>query len=132
MTYVNIVGKSKEKAMEALRDLSVDMPEVCVMDKAIYSQLREAYPIERGGFIYEPSQSMMNLDDGILTLFRGTERVGHFNCDQVISGKTEMLGEEDFFFEWSKVPSKDQINELKDKIENALKPFDVKYTISNK
>jgi hypothetical protein len=132
ITYIKINGKKREEALQALRVLSVDLPKVCVMDKAIYSGLKDAYPLERGGFIYEPSQSMMNLDEGLLTLFRGSERVGHLECSQVISGKSDKLGDYDFFFEWIEKPNEAQIKELEKDIEKAIKPFDVKYEIHNK
>ena len=132
ITYVKLQGEPKEKAMEALSDLSLDIPEVCVMDKALYSQLKDVYEIERGGFIYNPQQSVMNLDEGILTLFRGTNRVGHLKCHEVISKEGGKLGEYDMFYEWFEPPTKDQLKDLTERIDKVLKPLKAKYTLSTK
>jgi hypothetical protein len=132
ISYVKLQGEKRDQALETLRDLSLDIDEVCIMDKAIYSQLKKAYPIERGGFIYGPGEAMMNLDEGILTLFRGTERVGHRICHDVISKRGEDLGEHDFFFEWFETPNQKQMDDLINKIAEALKAIDMKYTIFNK
>ena len=76
--------------------------------------------------------NMMNLDEGLLTLFRGTERVSHRKCVEVLSSKGEKLGDYDFFFEWFKVPDKAQIDKLKEEIDEVLEPLDVEYTITTK
>ena len=130
LTFVEIDGKDYKKALTALRELSLDMPKVCIMDKSLYSQLKQAYTIERGGgFIYDPQMAMMNLDEGLLTLFRGIDRVAEKACAEIISGKIDRLGEHDFLFEWLKEPSKDQIDVLSKDIKKVLEPLDVEYSI---
>ena len=101
------------------------------MDQALYSQLKDTYPIERGGWIYEPQMAMMNLDEAILTMFRGAERVGHLKCDTVISKKGHKLGDSDVIFDWNKKPTKEQMASLEKQIDEALKPLNVKYTLKN-
>lgn len=130
ITFVKITGEDYTKALDALRDLSLDMPEVCIMDKAIFSELDKSYPIEIGSeFIYSPQMSMMNLDEALLSLFRGVERVAHKKCTEVLSTKVDQLKEHDFFFEWVKTPTQKQINELADEIRETLEPFNVEYKI---
>lgn len=130
LTFVEISGDDYKKALDALRELSLDMPKVCIMDKTLYSQLKKVYTIERGGgFIYDPQMAMMNLDEGLLTLFRGVDRVAHKACAEIISGKIDRLGEHDFLFEWLKEPSQEQIDALNKDIKKVLDPLDVEYSI---
>jgi 5,10-methylenetetrahydrofolate reductase len=50
----------------------------------------------------------------------------------VISNKGERLGEYDFFFEWFKPPTTDQVEALIEKIDETLEPLGVRYTITTK
>jgi hypothetical protein len=53
-------------------------------------------------------------------------------CDTIISKSGESLGEYDFYYEWFKKPTVAQIQELIEKIDEALTPTKVKYTITTK
>jgi len=44
-------------------------------------------------------------------------------CGKIISKSGEGLGEYDFFFEWFTKPTTDQVNELIEKIDEALAPL---------
>jgi len=53
-------------------------------------------------------------------------------CSNIISGSGQVLGEYDFFFEWFKDPSTEQLNDLIEKIDTALAPVGCRYTITTK
>jgi hypothetical protein len=53
-------------------------------------------------------------------------------CSNIISKSGERLGDYDFFFEWFTEPTMDQINQLMEKIDEALTPLGCKYTITTK
>ncbi len=53
-------------------------------------------------------------------------------CGKIISKSGEMLGDYDFFFEWFKNPSQAEINQLIEKIDEALSPLGCSYTITTK
>ena len=115
-SFVKIYGPPILKAIKALEKIAVDTPEVCIMDTII-------------------SQDLPKFDDisGTLEYFGAipteitTER-----CNNIISKSGEMLGEHDFFFEWFTDPNMDQLNELIEKIDEALAPLGCKYTLTTK
>ena len=51
-------------------------------------------------------------------------------CDTIISKSGEKLGEYDFFFEWLEKPYTEQLNDLIEKIDEALAPLGSSYTIT--
>jgi len=53
-------------------------------------------------------------------------------CNTIISKSAEMLGENDFFFEWFSKPTMDQLNDLIKKIDEALTPLGCRYMITTK
>jgi len=53
-------------------------------------------------------------------------------CSTIISKSGESLGEYDFFFEWFKEPTMDEMNTLIEKVDEALESLGVKYTITTK
>jgi len=104
------------KAIKALENVAVDMPEVCIMDTII--SMHE-HTFETVG--------------GTMEYFRELpSEISVERCDTIISKSGEMLGEYDFFFEWFTDPSIDQLNRLIEKIDEALTPLECKYTITTK
>jgi hypothetical protein len=53
-------------------------------------------------------------------------------CNKIISRSGEMLGEYDFFFEWFKDPSMEELNNFIEKIDTVLTPLGCRYTIITK
>jgi len=117
-SYVKLYGPPLLEALNALRSIAVDMPEVCIMDSMISE--------------YTPQ---FDSREGIIDFFRqevGERELTVERCDTIISDSGEALGEYDFFFEWFKEPSMDELNQLIEKIDAALEPLGCKYTITTK
>jgi ASC-1-like (ASCH) protein len=53
-------------------------------------------------------------------------------CNSLISRSGESLGDYDFFFEWLKKPSFEEMNRLIEEMDEALTPYHCLYTIYNK
>jgi hypothetical protein len=53
-------------------------------------------------------------------------------CGKIVSKSGEMLGDHDFFFEWFKNPNQAELNDLIQKIDEALAPLGCRYTITTK
>ncbi|MFH0748387.1 MAG: hypothetical protein V1915_00455 [Candidatus Bathyarchaeota archaeon] len=111
-SYIKIYGPPVSKAIKALEKIAVGTPEVCMMDTILQwdtpntaeetSDYFQPYPIDK-------------------------ER-----CDKIISKSGEQLGDYDFFFEWFRRPSVDELNDLIEKIDDALALLGCKYTITTK
>ena len=53
-------------------------------------------------------------------------------CDNLISKSGESVGEYDFYFEWFKEPTLDELNKLIGKIDEVLAAVGSRYTIMSK
>jgi hypothetical protein len=115
-SYVKVYGPPTLKAIKELEKLAVGMPEVCIMDTIIV-------------------QSETPLDEvtGVMEYFKSLPtEISTERCGNIISKSGEVLGEYDFFFEWFTDPTMDQMNDLIEKIDEALAPLGCKYTITTK
>lgn len=115
-SFIKIYGPPILKALKALEKIAVETPEVCIMDTII-------------------SQSMPSFSDvtGTMEYFSSLPtEITVERCNNIISESGEMLGQYDFFFEWFTEPTMDQLNELVEKIDEALAPLGCKYTITTK
>ena len=115
-SYVKIYGPPTLKAIKELEKLAVDVPEVCIMDTIIV-------------------QSETTLDEvsGVMEYFSSLPtEISMERCGKIISKSGELLGEHDFFFEWFTDPTMEQMNDLIEKIDEALAPLGCKYTITTK
>jgi hypothetical protein len=90
------------------------LPEVCIWDTFI---------------AYSPPS---NNYEGISGYFAELGEVPEKRCSTIISKSGESLGEHDFYFEWFKKPTMDELNNLIEKIDEALAPLGVKYTLTTK
>lgn len=119
ISYVKIFGPPLLKAIKALETVAVDVPEVCIMDTQV---------IGFSGF-----DSAGIGESAIQSLFSsiGVE-VPRERCAKFISKSGEKLGEYDFFFEWFKNPTPQELNSLIEKIDAALTPLGCRYTITTK
>lgn len=114
-SYIKIYGPPVVKAIKALEKVAIDVPEVCIMNTFIES--------------YMPTfDSRM----GAMGYFAGLGEISVERCDKIISRSGEMLGEHDFYFEWFKKPSMAELNNLMEKIDEALTPLGCKYTITTR
>jgi len=104
------------KAIKVLEKIAIDMPEVCIMDTMI---------VESMPSIRDP--------DNIFNYFSSIPAgINVERCDTIISKSGEKLGEYDFFFEWFKEPTMDELNNLIVKIDEALASLGCRYTITTK
>jgi len=119
-SFIKIFGPPVLKAIRELEKIAVEMPEVCIMDAIIASA---------------ESDPMMYSDPEYASGYFGAFYTGEIEverCSNIISKSGERLGEYDFFFEWFTDPTMDQINQLMEKIDEALTPLGCKYTITTK
>jgi hypothetical protein len=114
-SYIKIYGPSVLDAIKALEKLSIDMPQVCIMDALIY----RVFPGAQG------------TSDSQIDFYRVREYLDEFGdvpeerCHKMISKSGESLGDYDFFFEWFEKPSLKDLNDLIVKIDDTLKPLNV-------
>jgi hypothetical protein len=127
ISYIKIFGPPLLKAIQELEKIAIDMPDVCIMDTIMDSSPDFRF-IEYGtsagpDYISSVQRYFAELDYGELEVER---------CSTIISKSGEKLGEYDFFFEWFTEPTIDQLNQLIEKIDEALSPLGCKYTITTK
>ena len=115
-TFIKIYGPPVLKAIRALENISVGMPQVCISDTII----NQAVPVPVSG---EAVRKYFDTTGVVITNQR---------CDKIVSKSGERLGEYDFFFEWFRDPSSEDLNSLIEKIDDALTPLGCKYTITTK
>ena len=125
-SYIKIYGPPVSKAIEALRKIALDFPEVCIMDTGIQAVLGVPTSGIRG-----VGDVTLSSAEGIRTFF-GVPSVDEKRCNTLISKSKESLGEFDFYYEWFKKPSVAQIQDLIIKIDEALASVGVRYTITTK
>lgn len=53
-------------------------------------------------------------------------------CDRIVNSGERIVGDYDFYFEWLKNPSLEQLNGLIQGIDDALEPLGCKYTVTTK
>lgn len=116
VSFIKIYGPPILKAIRELEKIAVDMPEVRLMDTIIM----QADNYE--DLISDPQSYFSSIPVEV-----EIERTGN-----IISDSGIRLGDHDFYFEWVTEPSMEQINNLIEKIDNALAPLECKYTITTK
>ncbi|OGD52786.1 hypothetical protein A3K81_06830 [Candidatus Bathyarchaeota archaeon RBG_13_60_20] len=127
ISYVRIYGPPLLKALKALEKVAVGMPEVCIMDTPIAAHIGISQ-MDLGDRLIEPSLASQ---EGVMKYF-GEGVISGKRCDTIISKSGESLGEYDFYFEWFIKPTMKQVEDLIERIDGALEPLDVKYTITTK
>jgi len=123
------MGPPVHESITALEKVAVEMPEVCMMDPYVEpyagtgdTGVRDAYTGTSTSHqaIKEYFKPLLNreLPDEI--------------CNRLISKTGGSLGEYDFYFEWFRKPTTAEVMELIKKIDTALTPLGVHYTITTK
>ena len=98
------------------------MPEVCIMSFPIEASLGSSYStIGYGG-----------KDDALNISSYFDAKMPEERCDKIISKSGERLGEYDFFFEWFKKPSMEDIMMLIEKIDKVVLETGANYYITTK
>ena len=115
-SLIKIYGPPVLKTIRALEKIAIDMPEVCIMNTVIIDQTPNfADPTYTSDYF------------SVIPVEIEVER-----CDTIISKSGEKLGEYDFFFEWFKEPTMNELNNLIEKVDEALAPIGSQYTITTK
>lgn len=135
-TFVKIEGEPKKEAIEALRKIAVDMPEVCIMD----ANLEEVLGVDMGvthaygarGVPGAGGRGQISSIEMIMNYFGGPSEITEERCQNIISDGDIDLGKYDFVYEWSDKPEPAQRTMLEEKIAKTLKPLDVEYTLKHK
>jgi len=112
-SYIKIYGPPVVKAIKELEKVAIDMPEVCIMTQ----EFAIGPPLGSG-------ESLQN--------YFGPDVISEERCNNIISESRESLGEYDFFFEWFKKPTRDELHMLIEKIDEALSDVGVRYSITTK
>ena len=115
-SFIKIYGPPMMKALKELQKIAVDMPEVKIMDKIISGGMPNFMEMEYTSNYFTSLPTTITME----------------RSANIISEAGELLGEYDFFFEWETGPSMDQLNELIEKVDEALAPLGCRYTITTK
>ncbi|MBD3172738.1 hypothetical protein GF326_09725 [Candidatus Bathyarchaeota archaeon] len=135
-TFVKIEGEPKKEAIEALRKVAVDVPEICIMD----ANLEEDLGVDMGvahahgpkGVTGAGGRGQVSSIEMVMNYFGGPSEITEERCQNIISDGDIDLGEYDFVFEWADKPEPAQRTMLEEKIAKTLKPLDVEYTVEHK
>ncbi len=112
-SYIKIYGPPHHKAINALEEIAVNLPETCIMDQAILTDVPQSLAEDIGGWFSSR---------GVVV---PVER-----CKSIISKSRESLGKYDFFFEWYTQPKREQIDDLIERIDEAMTKIGCMYTIT--
>ena len=125
-SYIKIYGPPVYDSLKALEKMAIDMPQVCIMDHLI----NQFYNVDS---IPGPNSGSSSTTAHVMEYFVPLKRdITPQRCGSIISKSGERLGESDFFFEWFKEPTLDDMNQLIQKIDATLKPLGCRYTITTK
>jgi hypothetical protein len=113
-SYIKLFGPPILDALKALEKLAVETPEVCIMNTFI--------ELEATNFV-NPRY--------VQEYFHGYTPPEK-RCDHIVSRSGESLGEYDFYFEWFIEPNQEHLRMLIGKIDAALKPTGIRYTITTR
>lgn len=127
-SYVKIYGPPLGKAIEALRKVAIETPEVCIMDPGIAA----AMDVPSAGGMGMAGGATLDSMEGIQTFFGGAGSITEERCDTIISKSGESLGKYDFYYEWFQKPTVAQVEDLITKIDEALADVGVRYTLTTK
>jgi hypothetical protein len=128
ISYIKLYGPPVSEGIKKLEEVAIDMPEVCIMDYAILTDLSPRMAEDLGGHTVETSEAIASE----FFMRRTAATVPIKRCRSIISRHGQKLGEYDFFFEWHETPDASQIDNLIKKIDEALKPLGCLYTITTK
>jgi hypothetical protein len=133
-TYIKIYGPPLIDSIKALEFISVDMPEICIMNVLVSGNISDHIAQDIG---VNPSPVRVQQTDPVtgwtMNYFKASKiEVPAERCFSIISKSGESLGEYDFFFEWFKKPTMEQIENLLQRVDDALTPLGCLYTATTK
>lgn len=129
-SYIKLYGPPIGEALKALRSLAIDFPEVCVMDTALEASFGLGSIAGPGGIAGAGGQASMDSVQMVMSYFG--DDISEERCDTIVSKSGESLGEHDFYYEWFQKPTVQQVEDLISKIDEALAPIGVRYTMTTK
>jgi hypothetical protein len=133
-TFIKILGPPIFRAIKELDKIAVDMPDFCIMNTIISKEIPSSIARDIGG--YRTNRSTLRgpiIGEYAYNYFKGTGVVlNKEQCEKILSGSIELLGDYDYFFEWNKDFDPKDFDYLLDKIDEALTPLGCLYTITNK
>lgn len=118
-TYVKIDGKDVDSIVQKVAKLAVDLDEICVWDLNI---LDMGWGPARSPIVTGQVSGYFGMDTKSFTE----------TCDKIVAKSGGDLGGYNLYFEWLTPPSDVQLNSLRKKIDDIIKPFGNKYEITNK
>lgn len=115
---VRIYGPPLMKAIKALEAIAVDMSKATDLK---FSHKCIPYPTRMHGNTNSWNEYLNNMKRTYVDCYEPV---------RIISDSSQVLGEYDFFFEWSQKPSMARIKELLEKIDKALEELGCHYTLT--
>ena len=132
-SYIKIYGPPISKAIKNLERLSIDIPEVSIMNKSIHMRVHEATREVAKELSATPLGSYAMMAEFAMTYFdKSGSPLPRERSSSVISRSGETLGEYDFFFEWIQRPDQEQVNKLIKEIDEVFAHLGCFYTITTK
>ena len=119
-SYVKIYGPPLVKAIEALEAVAVDVSKATGLK---FSHKCVPYPARMQSSTGDWDQYLKNMQRLYVDCYEPV---------RLISDSHQLLGEYDFFFEWTEEPSIAQIEGLLKKIDDALEGLGCNYTLTTK
>ncbi|MCX6656581.1 MAG: hypothetical protein NTY03_15890 [Candidatus Bathyarchaeota archaeon] len=111
---IRLLGPHYLEAIEALEKIAVESPKVCLMNQVLLHA--DTY-----------TQAL----DWVYNYFKERGKINYERCGNILAKANDLEGH-DFVFVWMLEPTRSFIYELINKIDEALKPIGVLYTISIK
>jgi len=119
-SYVKIYGPPMLKAIKALEAVAVDLSKVTEVK---FSHKCLPYPTRNQPNTRDFEQYIKNMQRIYVDCYEPVK---------LISDSRQMLGEYDFLFEWAEKPTMAKIENLVEKIDEALKDLRCHYTLMTK
>ena len=134
ITFLKIIGPPIGEAIKALEKLSINNPKVCIMDSFIVRDVprsaAKGLPGTRLDVYKSFSAQRANF---ALRYFQASNIVvDQERCESIISDSGVELGEYDFYFEWFKEPSNEELGEVLNKVDQIFFDLGCRYTVYHK
>jgi len=132
ISYIELYGPPVLKAIKALEKISIEMPEVCIMDTFIEKKLDDFASKQTENSKPHTISDKTSIKEDIRWVMGYFEDIGAITkdrCNNIISDSGISLGEYDFYFDWFITPNSEQIRTLIEKIDKALQPIGCRYRI---
>ena len=111
---IRIYGPPYLEAITALERVALDNPEICLMNPLLST-----------------ADPWTQTVDWIYNYFKGRGKVSYERCGKILAKAQDLEGY-DFVFVWMVKPNLDYVNDLIKRVDEALKPIGVMYTITFK